>query len=188
MARVSHPLDGVAGCSCSQVAFLRHAVAILLLFSLVALLPLASANPPDHTWLAGLYDVGDGDDVASLVDAMELLNRAEALCVVGRHWEFGHALTNRGLVPLLCGPTTRPISTSAAASRGPPLGPLDDSFSSCPFSFFGTGGVAVPTSSFPSPQAFNSTLTCRHPGQRLRPARRLSPHAAAPVAPSCAEP
>ncbi len=36
---------------------------------LVALVPLAHASPPDQTWLGGLWDDGDHDDVVLLVTA-----------------------------------------------------------------------------------------------------------------------
>ena len=40
---------------------------------LVALVPLAHASPPDETWISGLYDDGDYDDVVlALVDAISL--------------------------------------------------------------------------------------------------------------------
>jgi len=42
----------------------RHRVfALCVLPILLALVPLAHASPPDSTWLAGLYDNGDFDDV-----------------------------------------------------------------------------------------------------------------------------
>ncbi len=41
----------------------RRLPALLLLGSLVALIPLAYASPPDQTWLGGLYDDADFDDV-----------------------------------------------------------------------------------------------------------------------------
>jgi hypothetical protein len=48
-------------------------LAILLAGLLVALVPLAHASPPDETWIAGLYDDGDYDDVVlALADAISL--------------------------------------------------------------------------------------------------------------------
>jgi hypothetical protein len=38
-------------------------VALLLLFALCALAPLAFASPPDPLWIGGLFDGGDSDDV-----------------------------------------------------------------------------------------------------------------------------
>src|SRR5262245_19981891 len=48
----------------------RFALAILLLANLVTLLPLASADLPDPTWLVGIYDESDGDTVVWLIDTI----------------------------------------------------------------------------------------------------------------------
>jgi hypothetical protein len=42
-------------------------LAAVLATMIVALAPLASASPPDQTWLAGIYDNGDFDDVVLLI-------------------------------------------------------------------------------------------------------------------------
>jgi hypothetical protein len=34
-----------------------------VLFTLLTLVPLAHASPPDPLWIAGIYDAGDFDDV-----------------------------------------------------------------------------------------------------------------------------
>ena len=44
----------------------RHRIAPVLVCSFVALFPFAAASPPDPTWIAGLYDEGDYDDVVGL--------------------------------------------------------------------------------------------------------------------------
>ena len=44
----------------------RLCLAILLLFSIVSLSPLASAYPPDPLWIPGIYDGEDQDDVVGL--------------------------------------------------------------------------------------------------------------------------
>jgi hypothetical protein len=44
------------------MALLQLSVAALVAV-LTALVPLAHASPPDQTWLGGLYDNGDYDDV-----------------------------------------------------------------------------------------------------------------------------
>jgi hypothetical protein len=41
----------------------RLFLALMLLMTVVALRPLAEASPPDPTWIAGLYDNADFDDV-----------------------------------------------------------------------------------------------------------------------------
>jgi hypothetical protein len=43
--------------------------ALLILIAIAALTPLAHASPPDPTWVAGLWDDGDHDDVILLVCA-----------------------------------------------------------------------------------------------------------------------
>jgi hypothetical protein len=42
-------------------------IALILFCSLVALVPLAHASRPDPTWIAGLYDEADHDDVVVLI-------------------------------------------------------------------------------------------------------------------------
>ena len=42
---------------------LRLSVLAVLLPLLVGLIPMAYASPPDQTWLPGIYDDGDHDDV-----------------------------------------------------------------------------------------------------------------------------
>ena len=44
----------------------RSLLALLLLVPLVWLTPLAYASPPDQTWIGGLYDDADYDDVVLL--------------------------------------------------------------------------------------------------------------------------
>jgi hypothetical protein len=44
-----------------------HSIAVILVCSLAALFPLAQASPPDATWIAGLYDAADYDDVVLLI-------------------------------------------------------------------------------------------------------------------------
>lgn len=41
----------------------RRLVVLPILVALVLLIPLAYASPPDPTWIAGLYDNADYDDV-----------------------------------------------------------------------------------------------------------------------------
>ena len=48
----------------------RHAILLLLAGVLVMLVPVAHANPPDQTWIPGLYDDADHDDaVLAVTDA-----------------------------------------------------------------------------------------------------------------------
>lgn len=48
-------------------AMMRRASILVLLGALVALTPLALACPPDPTWIGGLWDDNDYDDVVLLV-------------------------------------------------------------------------------------------------------------------------
>ena len=48
----------------------RLALILLLLGVQAVLLPLAHASPPDQTWLSGLYDDADYDDVVLLVTSL----------------------------------------------------------------------------------------------------------------------
>ena len=69
----------------------HHAVflAVLLLPLLAGLSSLAYASPPDQTWIPGMYDGADYDDVvsmiadSSMVDDPAPIHIAEALTVVG---------------------------------------------------------------------------------------------------------
>jgi hypothetical protein len=48
----------------------RWSPTVLLLAAAVAFLtPLACASPTDPTWIVGMYDAGDSDDVILLVDS-----------------------------------------------------------------------------------------------------------------------
>lgn len=42
--------------------------AVLVLVALLALTPAAYASPPDQTWVSGLYDNADFDDVILFID------------------------------------------------------------------------------------------------------------------------
>ena len=50
----------------------RSLLAPLLLVPLVWLTPLAYASPPDQTWIGGLYDDADYDDVVLLAMSLAL--------------------------------------------------------------------------------------------------------------------
>ena len=49
---------------------LRSFVIGLLVGTILALAPLAQASPPDQTWIPGLYDNADYDDVVSAATAV----------------------------------------------------------------------------------------------------------------------
>jgi hypothetical protein len=52
----------------------RRLLTLLLVGLMTALAPLAQASPPDQTWLAGLYDNADYDDVVlSITSAVSVI-------------------------------------------------------------------------------------------------------------------
>jgi len=51
----------------------RSLLALLLLIPLVGLTPLAYASPPDQTWIGGVYDDADYDDVVLLAMSLALV-------------------------------------------------------------------------------------------------------------------
>ena len=89
--------------------------AMLLVLLLVAPVTLAHASPPDQTWLAGVYDQADFDDVIGLLtSALEATSSSTAP-------EAGPCLA---LAPKLCPATVaRPASAPAysAPLRAPPI-------------------------------------------------------------------
>jgi len=46
---------------------MKRLLVVLLLLAPVALPGLAHASPPDPTWIHGIYDDADGDDVVTLI-------------------------------------------------------------------------------------------------------------------------
>src|SRR2546425_7221579 len=90
------------------------AVLLLILFSaLVGIIPLAYAGPPEPTWIPGIYDNADYDDVVWLVtDEVDARHTGTAARV--QYAPIGFvSLAARGPVP-------SPI-VSQHASRGPPI-------------------------------------------------------------------
>jgi len=91
-----------------------HGPILLVIALCIVLTPLAAASPPDPTWIPGLYDGGDFDDVviqigllASACDACAAPSLAVDSLV--------HALILPGRRPLVC--RSRPT----AQGRAPPL-------------------------------------------------------------------
>jgi hypothetical protein len=115
----------------------RFALAILLFATLVTFLPLAAADPPDPTWLVGIYDEADGDSVAWLIDRMEIRIHPNAaiegrlVSEVSRPVRAPEALHCRSDAP----PATIPLV--ASPSRAPPLCECDG-FPRLPLSLLGT--------------------------------------------------
>jgi len=50
-------------------AILRRLVGLCLVAAILTLTPVAHASPPDQTWIAGLYDDTDFDDIVLLISS-----------------------------------------------------------------------------------------------------------------------
>jgi hypothetical protein len=90
-------------------------LALLLLGDLVMLTPLAQASPPDPSWISGIYDGGDFDDVVTLVtSAASTVELSAPTCL-----DPGHVVL--GLIPFgEAGSSSRPAGP-AFLGRAPPL-------------------------------------------------------------------
>jgi len=116
----------------------RFALVILLFANLVTLLPLAAADPPDATWLVGIYDEADGDSVAWLIDSMALRIHSKAGIEGKPDSDVNRPL---GASAVLHYPSvSRPaiISLIASPSRAPPLPECDGVPSPLPVYLLGT--------------------------------------------------
>ena len=51
-------------------------LSVLVVLTVATLTPLAYATPPDQTWIAGLYDNADYDDVVALVTSTASVENA----------------------------------------------------------------------------------------------------------------
>ena len=87
---------------------LRLSVTLLALLVIVPV-TLAHASPPDQTWLAGVYDESDFDDVVGLLTALDATDSTAAT-------EAGACFA---LTPKLC-PATE-ASRAGAPAYSPPL-------------------------------------------------------------------
>ena len=55
----------------------RRLLALVLLLGLIAVVPLAQASPPDPSWIPGIYDAADLDEVVvAVVSAMHAFEHA----------------------------------------------------------------------------------------------------------------
>jgi hypothetical protein len=57
----------------------RRLVTLLLVFGLFTIVPLAHGSPPDPTWIAGLYDDGDHDDIVLVITSAKALPAPAAI-------------------------------------------------------------------------------------------------------------
>jgi hypothetical protein len=87
-------------------------VALGLLLFLPAL---AYATPTDPTWIGGLYDDADFDDVILLVNVAPTPPPTESVRCPDPHW------TPVWVIPTIDEPLSPPATPSSQLSRGPPL-------------------------------------------------------------------
>ena len=60
-------LNGVAATAMARDLMLHRLVGVSLVAAVLALAPAAHASPPDQSWIPGLYDDADFDDVVLLI-------------------------------------------------------------------------------------------------------------------------
>jgi len=87
---------------------------VLVIVALFALGPLAYASPPDQTWVAGIYDAADYDDVVWLLTdtsmAQGCAQSADITCPLIRQMLTSPPASAR-----------RPLHPGSLNPRGPPL-------------------------------------------------------------------
>jgi hypothetical protein len=59
----------------------RRLLSLLVVSGFVTIVPLAHGSPPDPTWVAGLYDDGDHDDVVLAITTASALPSVEPTAV-----------------------------------------------------------------------------------------------------------
>jgi len=94
---------------------MRRLLAVLIVSTLAAVVPMAHANPPDPTWIAGIWDAADFDEAILSLTAGDALPLASVPVLLS-------------LTLILLGPALFPASAfaalrprRAAADRAPPL-------------------------------------------------------------------
>ncbi len=89
---------------------------IAVVAMVVALIPvIAAASPPDPTWIGGIYDAADGDDLVALIGEQ-----------AGSHGVAGDAISRpspRTQAVLQLEPCTGQRLPKRPLTRGPPPGP-----------------------------------------------------------------
>jgi len=91
------------------------ALTFLLLTVLVAVTPLAYAEPPDPTWVSGYFDDGDNDDAVFVVTSSLATVDPWPLCDWSPFPVFGPRVAPE--TPALAST----LSSSTADARAPPL-------------------------------------------------------------------
>jgi len=94
--------------------FFPSALALLLGALVLLLTPLAYADPPDPTWVRGMWDDDDFDDVVGYVTSSTALVHTAIACeyLLGAAWD--------GLKPLLFDAFAASVSLRASSPRAPP--------------------------------------------------------------------
>ena len=93
---------------------IRRPLILLLVGLMAALAPLAQASPPDQTWLAGLYDNADYDDVILSITSAVSVIESQASPDIGCGQLVVESVSMRDEIPL----PTAPFSSYA--TRAPP--------------------------------------------------------------------
>jgi hypothetical protein len=109
------PLQPEAGASYLRNVICRRILGLVLIVTALALTPAAYASPPDPTWIAGLYDNADFDDVVLFITSglggvqpsLTWSPRVVALVV--------------GVVPSVEISVPTSVSVASGPSRAPPL-------------------------------------------------------------------
>jgi len=93
----------------------RHGPVLLAIALCILLNPLAAASPPDATWIPGIYDAADFDDVVIRLGLLAVICDAFATPSLALD-SLVRPLTLPGRRPLVC--RSRPTPQG----RAPPLG------------------------------------------------------------------
>jgi hypothetical protein len=93
----------------------RHGPVLLAIALCILLNPLAAASPPDPTWIPGIYDAADFDDVVIRLGLLAVICDAFATPSLALD-SLVRPLTLPGGRPLVC------RSRSTPQGRAPPLG------------------------------------------------------------------
>lgn len=94
---------------------IRRWVPLTLLIALIALTPLAQASPPDQSWLSGVYDNADYDDVVLLVTSAVSVTSSDP------PWSLGFSSAVIAAVVSRASPSGYAAPSFHTAPRAPPL-------------------------------------------------------------------
>jgi|SRR5215472_3109520 hypothetical protein len=90
------------------------AALVLVILALFALGPLAYASPPDQTWVAGIYDAADYDDVVWLLTDTSMARESAQSADITCH--LVHQLLTSPPASV-----RRPLHPGSLNPRGPPI-------------------------------------------------------------------